>query len=168
MSGDNAKNNIDGNSQGNLSVLESRDTGDAAGFNLTASLGAFTDKDGELASKTNPFILNLASVPVTDGTDQIANGGTGMTTTAAPLTSSLDAEKSGTAATVMNVAKGAKEYKQGEYLAQFTKADNTATPNKDAGATLTVPSLGNDGKTAKVQSLNAPILWTLSASASTN
>jgi len=174
MSAENKAANVDGNDQGKLSVSESRDVGDkkAQGFTLSAALGAFTDKEGnvagEAASSANPFILNLASVPVTDGQNTISNGTKGdLTTDAQPLTSSTDKTTVGKSATILDLTNGDAAYKQGEYVAEFTPAVTSGADKKAAGATLGIPDLGETGDSAKVQSLNASIVWTLAAKANT-
>ena len=161
---DNTKNStataVDGNSQGYLSVLESRDTSKAQGFTLQAALGDFLDADGNKAG-TSAFTMNLLPQPITNGQTVIDNGTKGdLTTEAAPLESG-DA----TGAEVMNLSQGDKGYQQGEYLAKF----NGPTEENDnkAGATLKIADGIGDGSKAQVKSLNSVITWTLKAKANT-
>lgn len=142
----------DGNDQGNLSVLESRDLTKATGFNLQAQLGDFVDASTSKAQEltSSPFTLKLASQGITDGQNPI----TGLSTVAANLTSG----STGKAETVMDVSKAANgaSYKDGEYLAKFA-----ANQGSTSAAQLVIPSDIPAASTGKVSSLNAPITWTL-------
>ena len=151
----------DGNSDGNLSVLESRDLTKATGFKLQAQLGDFVDASTgkkQALSAGNAFILNLLPQSVTDGQNVI----TGLTTDNVSLNSNDSA-----ASTVMNVSKDklGTNYKDGEYLTTYNAADNAT--GKKAGATLTIPSDISASSTGKVSSLNAPVTWTLTTTPET-
>ena len=143
----------DGNSEGNLSVLESRDLTKAGGFQLQAQLGNFVDastgKDQTLT--TSPFTLNLAAQSITDGQNPI----TGLNTSAVGLTSG------GAANTVMSVTPDSTSYKDGEYLATYKSSGESA--DGKSGANLVITSDIPAASQGKVSSLNAPITWTLTA-----
>lgn len=152
----------DGNSNGELTVLESRapkstDNADGAtGFTLQAGLGEFVDSSNKASGATSAFELHLLPQDITNGKTTYANGTSGDLKT---IDNTL--EEKGDAAQIMNVdqATMGASYVQGQYTAKFVKADGT----NPAGATLKIGDGIGDGKTATVKSLNAPITWTLSA-----
>ncbi|ALB29529.1 WxL domain-containing protein [Companilactobacillus heilongjiangensis] len=157
---------VDGNADGSLSVLESRQISNgsegatgATGFSLTAKLGQFVDASAQPIAGDSAFTLNLLAQPISDGQNTISNAaGEKLSTQAAELTSAT-AAKDSTAKSVMNVSTAdGSSYKDGQYLATFNAADK-ATSGK-AGANLLIPS-GLDNSSAAVKSLNAPITWTL-------
>ncbi|CAJ1182812.1 WxL domain-containing protein [Companilactobacillus nantensis] len=154
---------VDGNADGNLSVLESRDVTKTNGFTLTAQLGQFTDANGNPVSGDGAFTLNLLSQPVSNGKETITDdSGNQLTTQAAALKSSTTTPSSvGAAADVMTIDNKSTAYKAGQYLAKFNSASTSA--DKKAGANLVIPNISDHS--AAVKSLNAPITWTLKTNA---
>jgi len=158
---------VDGNADGNLSVLESRDTTKTNGFTLTAQLGQFVDAKGAPVAGDGAFTLNLLAQPISNGQETITDDtGNKLTTSAQALTSSIGDATTGTAgnaAKVMSIDNTSTAYKAGQYLAKFNSASTSV--DKKAGANLVIPTISDHS--AAVKSLNAPITWTLKTNANT-
>lgn len=155
---------IDGNAQGNLQVIESRDK--LTGFTVSAALGDFTDASGA-AVKGNgtgteengsAFILNLKPANMTLNGKDYKNGNVNYQTEKANITATTNdpdetaAQPGAGAAKVMNVAEGDTGYTTGTYAAALNTSDLVS---------LTVPSGIGKAGSQSVQSLNSTITWTL-------
>lgn len=145
----NAEDAIDGNDEGTLQVIESREK--TPGFTLTASLGGFASKDTDgkdvAVDTTDPFILHLAAAPLQLNGEDLKNGNIDVTTQKADIETGASE-----ASQVMNMA--ADTYKSGTYSTQFNNSDL---------AKLTVPKGIGDGNTPSVKALHSTITWNLTA-----
>lgn len=141
---------IDGNDQGDLQVIESRDA--LSGFQVSASLGEFKDSTGKAVTTTDPFILNLKPANMTLNGADYENGKVPFQTDNANI-STTDTKS----APVMTVKEGQVGYKAGTYAAALNTSDLVS---------LTVPGGINAG-TQKVQSLNSTVTRTLAATPKT-
>lgn len=160
---------VDGNNTGVLQVTDSRATqpsgsgdtavagGDTTGFQLTATLGAFSTADAPQpsdASLLNKFDLTLNPQEVLDGAGESAstNAASKLETTSAKLTSDGT-----TSAEVLSPAAGS--YKVGTLKTSFT--------GENKGATLAIPNglTKNDATAPSIQSYKSVMTWTLNAAA---
>jgi len=153
---------VDGNSEGNLQVIESRDT--LSGFTVSAALGQFKDTDEKPVTTTDPFILNLKPANMTLNGEDYKNGKVNYQTDSANISSDATSDPdtavtqpTAKAAPVMDVKAGQTGYEAGTYAAQL---------NSDKFVSLSVPS-GIGKGTQAVKSMNATITWTLAAKPTT-
>lgn len=129
----------DGNAEGNLSVIDSRDT--QSGFTVAAQLGDFTT--GDPAVKASGFQLQLNPVAMSNSA---SNSNLNNFNTLQGVTND-----SGQSTTVMNALSGA--YKKGTVTAQFKDA---------ADAALYIPNAaGSATGTSTAKAYKGTVTWTL-------
>lgn len=142
---------VDGNDEGTLQVIESREK--TPGFTLTAALGQFKDANGTAVTGTGDkpdFILNLAAAPLQLNGEDLKNGNIDITTQAAEMKATDNAATG--AQPIMTMEDG--KYEAGTYSTQFNNADM---------AKLTVASGIGDGSNPSVKALHSTITWNLTA-----
>jgi len=142
----------DGNSQGLLEVIDSRNSGKTMpGFDLSASMGPLRLSDSE-ATEDNKIdaILNLNPAPMLDGDkNNVSTSSTDLNTQKVALNS-----KEGNSASVMNLQPGT--YNAGLISSTFNTPDSASLELLGSGT-------GTEKSSMK---MNAVITWTLSTNPS--
>jgi len=138
---------IDGNDDGLLEVIDSRNEGTKMpGFTLSASMGKLMTANGS-ESESLRAILSLGKLPLLDGdNNNVSNSSTDLYTQKA----SLDSGIAGNSAPVMNLQPGT--YNAGVIKSNFTTPDSASLQLPEKAASTS----------SKVTQMNSIVTWTLS------
>lgn len=144
----------DGNTDGTLSVIDSRNSlPEMPGFTLSAAIGKLNPTNTNSTNGDQPIdaILHLNPMPLVDGQDN------NVSSSSTPLKTNKISVSSVTknSAPVMSLTKGS--YNGGLIKATFNTPDS---------ASLEIPGTGDNTKTS-AKNMNAVVTWTLNAAPAT-